>query len=229
MPGPRARANPQRGKRGENIMTQNCSRRGRSRLALAGGGLLSVAALTTTAFFTVFVDLEAQIDGARNTFDIVVAGDTDPEWRPTPADWVQADEEPFLIDLGESTELPPGATRHIKIAVKNASPTLSGDVTLFLADPDPQGDAVDPETGRFLELFDQLEFELSEQGQPFLSVSGSAPAPERQFTWREPLEPGQVREITVAITLPAETDDRWQQASTQIQFGFEAVNNIASH
>lgn len=193
---------------------------------LAGGGLLSVVALTTTAFFTDFVDLEAQIDGTRNTFDIVVAGATDPEWRPTPADWVQADEEAFLIDLGESTELPPGATRHVKIAVKNASPTLSGDVTLTLGDPDPQGEAVDPETGRFLELFDQLQFELSEQGEPFLSVSGSAPASERQFSWREPLQPGEVREINVAITLPAETDDRWQQASTQIQFGFEAVNSI---
>ncbi|KUF05640.1 hypothetical protein [Leucobacter sp. G161] len=209
-------------------MTQNCSRRGRSRLALAAGGLLSIAALTTTAFFTDFVDLEAQVDGTRNTFDIVVAGATDPHWQPTADDWVQADEEAFIIDLGESTELPPGATKHVKIAVKNVSPDLSADLTLRLADPDPQGDAVNPETGRFLELFDKLEFELSEQGEPLLAVSGGAPADERQFSWREPLEPDRVREIIVAITLPAETDDRWQQASTQIQFGFEAVNSHAA-
>lgn len=202
-------------------------RTGRSRLLLAGGGLLGIAALTTTAFFTDFADLEAQVDGTRNTFDIVVAGSAAPGWTPAPADWAQADETAYLIDLGGSTELPPGGTRQVTIAVRNASPILSGDVSISLSDPDPREGETDPVTGRFVELFDRLEFVLSERGDELLATSGAAPDGERRVMLRDPLGPGEVREIAVAISLPAATDDRWQQASTQIQFRFEAVNSIA--
>ena len=208
-------------------MVRTHSHRGRVRLALASGGLVSLVALTTTAAFTDFADLAAQVDGTRNTLDIVAAGSADPTWSPGPRDWAQADDEALLIDLGDSTELPPGSTRLIRIAVKNDSPRVNGDIALTLSDPDPLGDETDPATGRFLELFDQLEFVFSEAGQSFFSTTGAAPASERRHAWAEPFAPGGVRDITVAITLPADTDDRWQQAQTQIQFGFEAVNSSA--
>ena len=205
-------------------MTVSSRRADRARLVVAGGGLLGVTALMTTAFFTDFADLEAQVDGSQNTFDIVVAGSVEPGWRPADADWVQGDDEPFLIDLGDSTELPPGGTKHVRIAVQNASPRIAGGLELELSDPDPQGNATDPATGRYLELFDQLEFELAADGATFFRTAGSGTAADRTYTWPIPLEPGEVREIDVAISLPRDVDDRWQQASTQIQFGFKAVS-----
>lgn len=205
-------------------MTVRTLRADKAKLGVASGGLLGVAALVTTAFFTDFADLHAQVDGSENTFDIVVSGSLEPGWEPAPSEWVQADDEPFLIDLGDSSELPPGATKHVRVAVKNASPRVHGGLTLELRDPDPLGDAVDPVTGRYLELFDKLEFELSENGATFFTAAGAGTAAERTYTWPETLAPGDVHVIDVAISLPGEVDDRWQQASTQLQFGFEAVS-----
>ncbi len=207
-------------------MSVRTARADRARLATAGGGLLGAAALLTTAYFTDFADFEAQVDGAHNTFDIVVAGSVERDWRPGAADWVQADEEPYVLDLGGSSELPPGATRHVRIAVLNESPKIAAGIALELRDPDPRGSALDPATGRYLELFDKLEFALSDNGTTFFTASGSGTKAERTFTWPTALEPGEVIQIDVAISLPSQVDDRWQQASTQIQFGFEAVSEI---
>lgn len=207
-------------------MSVRPTRTDRARLVAASGGLLGVAALLTTAYFTDFADLEAQLDGSRNTFDIVVAGSVDRDWRPGPADWVQADEEPYLIDLGDSAELPPGATKHVRIAVRNDSPRVAAGISLELRDPDPRGDEVDPATGRYLELFDKLEFALAANGTTFFEAAGSGTEAERTHTWPVALQPGEVTQIDVAISLPRDVDDRWQQASTQIQFGFEAVSEI---
>lgn len=210
------------------MMSVRPTRTDRARLATASGGLLGAAALLTTAYFTDFADLEAQVDGSGNTFDIVVAGSVDPGWRPGPGDWVQGDDEPYVIDLGDESALPPGATTHVRIAVKNDSPRIAAGIALEIRDPDPLGDETDPETGRYLELFDKLEFALSDSGTTFFEASGSGTAAERTHTWPAALRPGQIRLIDVAVTLPRDVDDRWQAAGTQVQFGFEAVSNVDS-
>ncbi|MBL3698755.1 hypothetical protein [Leucobacter luti] len=196
---------------------------GRRRAALACGSLLGVVALTTAAYFTDFADITTHIDGSGNSFDIVVAGSIDPKWAPAPTEWAQATEEPFLVDLGTDGSLAPGTSRTVRVAVKNASPKLGADIQLVLRDPDPQGTATDPVTGGFVELFDQLEFEVFENDELLLHSDGAQDEAGRTVVWSRALPSTDVRVLDVKVTLPRDVDDRWQRAGTQLQFGFEAV------
>lgn len=199
-------------------------RTGRARLVVAAGTLVSVAALLTAAVFTDTADVHVVLDGSQNTFDLQTAGSTDPGWQPTGASWSQGNPTPVDIELGpEAGVLAPGGAMSVRIAARNASPRLAGQLALTVSDPDPLGDQLDPATGTYRELFDQLRFTVSE-GATVLMDDVSATELET-YAWSEPLPAGASRVVDVRITLPDGVDDRWQRAGTGIRFSFTAVNS----
>lgn len=199
-------------------------RRGRLRLILATGSMVAAGALITAASFTDYADVNVALDGSRNTFDIVAAGKADTLWIPTQADWDQANPRALRIPLtpdGSGYTMAPGAVLDLRIAAKNNSPRLSGLLGLRIQDPYPRGTETNPATGTYVELFDQLLFTVSDNGKVLLD---RVPANQlTAVTWPEPLPSGAFKLLDVRIELPETVDNRWQQASTDVQFNFEAV------
>jgi len=199
-------------------------RRGRLRLLLATGSLVAAGALITAASFTDYADVDVALDGSRNTFDIVTAGKVDPSWLPTQADWEQANPRALRIALtqdGSGYTMAPGSVLDLRIAAKNNSPRLSGILSLNVLDPHPRGAETNPLTGTYVELFDQLVFTVADQGVVLLD---HVPADRLStLTWPNPLAAGEYKLLDVRIELPDTVDNRWQMASTDVQFNFEAV------
>ncbi|MGO4431733.1 hypothetical protein AB4Y88_00085 [Paenarthrobacter sp. RAF9] len=168
--------------------------------------------------------VDVPLNGALNTFDILVAGSTQSSWTPASEDWVQGNPETYDIGLRPGDGLiSPGGHVDLRIAAQNASPRNSGVVSLKVMDPLSRGDAVDPETGRFVELFDQLVFTVRE-GQT--TLMDRVPAAElAAYTWPAQFHPGDVHQLDVRIELPGAVDNRWQGASTDVQFSFQAVSS----
>jgi hypothetical protein len=204
------------------------ARGGRRRSVLAFGTLLGLGSLMSAALFTDSAQIQTWFDGAENTFDIVAAGSTGRNWAPADDSWVQADVDPYVIDIAASdsgSSLPPGGALHVRIAVKNNSPAMPAEIQLTIQDPDPLGAQIDPDSGRFLELFDQLRFTVTEGEMTLIdAVSGEFPD-DLCHVWDVQFAAGEFRVLNVEIALPAEVDNRWQRASTRIQFSFEAVNS----
>ncbi|MBB6403784.1 hypothetical protein [Arthrobacter sp. AZCC_0090] len=200
-------------------------RRGRMRVALATGTLVAAGALITAATFTDYADVDVNIDGSRNTFDIVATGKADSSWLPRDSDWVQANPKAFRVALtgdGSGYTMAPGSALDLRIAAKNNSPRLAGHLSLKILDPQPRGDAKNPVTGTYLELFDQLVFTVADGGKVLLD---RVPADRlSSISWPDPLRSGEHKLLDVRIEMPSSVDNRWQQASTDIQFNFEAVN-----
>ncbi|MBT8161619.1 MULTISPECIES: hypothetical protein [Arthrobacter] len=199
--------------------------RGRMRIALATGSLVAAGALITAATFTDYADVAVKLDGSRNTFDIVTAGKVDRTWLPSDADWVQANPHAYRVSLTSDNSgylMAPGSTVDLRIAAKNNSPRLSGLLSLRILDPQPRHDAKDPVTGTYLELFDQLVFTVADGGKVLLD---RVPADRlTSISWPDPIKAGERKVLDVRIEMPSTVDNRWQQASTDIQFNFEAVN-----
>lgn len=200
-------------------------RRGWLRLFLATGSLVAAGALITAASFTDSADVDVALDGSRNNFDIVAAGKADPSWLPTPADWDQANPRGLRIFLtGDKSgyTMAPGGVLDLRIAAKNNSPRLSSLNGLRILDPLPRGAEKNPQTGTYLELFDQLVFTVSDGGKVLLdhATAGQLTA----ITWPDALRPGEYKLLDVRVELPDTVDNRWQMAATDIQFNFEAVN-----
>ncbi|MFC6356469.1 hypothetical protein [Luethyella okanaganae] len=197
----------------------------RARALLASGVLLASGALLTAAAFTDYDDVTVALDGSHNRFGIVVAGAAGTQWEPTSNSWVQGNPEAYRIALGSGSShvLSPGGILDLRIAVKNDSPSLAGLIDLDIVDPQPRGQQSDPATGNYLELFDQLLFTVSEGGTVLLDrVPATQPL---SFAWSAPLAAGDHRLLDVRIELPDSVDNRWQGASTDVQFQFEAVNS----
>ncbi|GAA2180366.1 hypothetical protein GCM10009847_17970 [Leucobacter tardus] len=199
----------------------------RSTLAAVGvtalaGVVLTAAALTDTA------ETRWVLDGSKNRFDIVTAGALEPDWKPQDSDWHQGNPDPYEVAIGENGEgvaLGPGHSLEATVAVANASPRdIAGRIGLKILDPNPLGDATDPDTGRYLELFDQLRFTVVD-GTTVLADRVSADEfNDLAWQWPDPVAAGENRTLAVTISLPAEVDNRWQGAGTQLQFAFAGEN-----
>lgn len=200
----------------------------RSTLAAAGvtalaGVVLTAAALTDSA------ETRWVLDGSQNRFDIVTAGALEPGWQPQDSDWQQGNPDPYEVEIGEDGEgvaLGPGHSLDATVAVANASPSdISGHIGLMILDPDPLGGATDPDTGRYLELFDQLKFTVVD-GQTVVAERLSADQfNDLAWRWPDPVAAGDSRVLAVTISLPIEVDNRWQGAGTQLQFAFAGENS----
>ncbi|MDQ1129990.1 hypothetical protein [Microbacterium sp. SORGH_AS_0888] len=199
------------------------SRQGISRLALASGGLLAVGALATVAAVVDYADVYVELDADRNGFDIRVAGSTEPGWEPTDESWDQGSPDAYEVALDAGTALAPGGSLALRIAVHNSSQRLPALLSLTIRDPSPRGLATDPATGRYRELFDQAVFTVSEGGERLLD---RVPAHALEtYTWPMPLAADAQVVLDVEIGLPESVDNRWQEATTTVQFHFTAENS----
>ncbi|MGC4151975.1 MAG: hypothetical protein QM628_02700 [Propionicimonas sp.] len=199
---------------------------GKLRMAAAGGSIVAVGALLTAAAITDYTDVDVVMNGSGNTLDIVVAGQADTTtWTPGDQEWEQGNPDPFRIRLGNGgvdIVMAPGRVLDVRVAAKNASPRLASLMTLTIRDPQPRGGETDPHTGNFVELYDQLVFTIKDGDTVLFD---QVPARDlASHTWSPALEPGDFLLLDVAIELPKSVDNRWQLASTDIQFDFEAVN-----
>lgn len=199
---------------------------GSKRAVVAAGSLVGCAALLTAAAFTDFADVDVTLDGSQNRFDIVTTGSSTPGWMPTATEWVQGKPEAYQIKLtsdGSGYVLSPGARLDLRVAARNASPRLGAELSLKILDPDAHGDATDPVTGRYVDLWNQLVFTVREGSTVlFDHVKATDLA---AYVWQQPTAAGTERVLDVTIQLPSSVDNRWQLASTDIRFDFEAVNS----
>jgi hypothetical protein len=200
----------------------------RRRTLLTAGGVLAAAALVTAASLTDSAEVLVMLDGNDNTFDIQTAGSAAAGWSPAGSDWVQGNPDAFEIavgDKGESAALAPGASMEVTVAVKNASPKLSGFIGAAIYDPNPLGDQVDPATGRYLELFDQLRFTVSTETETIADTLTADEFNAKDFAWPEEFTAGGAQTLKVVISLPREVDNRWMGAGTSVQFAFTGENS----
>ncbi len=198
-------------------------RSGLARLALSIGAVAATAGLVTAAAITDSEDVIVVLDGDRNRFDLVVAASSEPDWQPVPADWEQGRPEVVQIPVGsEGALLGPGGSVQYRIAVRNDSPLLAGIIALEVSDPEDRAGQTDPRTGRLVELFDQLRVVVRD-GSTVLIDRAPGDAPMRT-SWAQPLERGDQRVLDVELSLPADLDDRWQGATTDLAFHFTGVN-----
>lgn len=187
----------------------------------ASCGALTAATTTDNAVHV------ASIDGSDNVFDIVVTGAMGldaAQWQPGPEEWRQGRPDAVNLNVGDQPQLiSPGDVVTGAIAVRNASPRIGGQLRLVITDPVPRGQQTDPETGRFVELFDKLLITVVDETGTVLYDRVPAPNLPRH-TWEATFAPDDRHVLDVAIELPAEVDNRWQEASTDILFSFEAVS-----
>lgn len=197
---------------------------GRLRVVSAAGTLLAVAGLVTAAALTDETRVAVQLDGTANTFDIVVASGEASGWVPSSSDWAQGNPGHHSIILENGGDrISPGGRISIRIAAMNNSPRNDGILSLSIIDPVPRGDARDPDTGRYLELFDQLVFTVREGGTTIFDHVLAADL--STYTWPTQVTPGEVHLLEVEIELPGTVDNRWQKATTDVQFAFVAVSS----
>lgn len=196
---------------------------------LTGAGVLALTGIALTA--AVLVDSAETrwvLDGSQNRFDIVTAGAPGADWKPQSSDWRQGNPKPYEVAIGDDGEgiaLGPGHSFDTTVAVGNASPgDLSGHIGLSIVDPNPLGEATDPTTGRYLELFDQLRFTVVDRGSVIVQSATAEEFNDLAWHWAEPVDAGDSRELLVTISLPSEVDNRWQGAGTQVQFAFTGEN-----
>ena len=206
----------------------NPVRSGRARLLLASGALVACGIALTAAAFTDSATVAVELDGSKNHFDLVVAGyvgDRAGAWRPEAKDWRQGNPGAYELSVSAfgSGMLAPGSSMSGRIAVRNDSPRLDGNLSLTIGDPLPRGDERDPHTGRFVELFDQLIFSVSDESRVLIDRVPAADL--TTVSWPEPFAAGDVKVLDVTIEMSSGADNRWQLASTDVQFGFEAVSS----
>lgn len=187
---------------------------------LTVGILLTTGALLTAASVTEQRDLSVVFDGSGNVFDLQVAASPDSGWTPRVADWSQGRDHAaqLVIDSDTARGFGPGDTLAFRIAIKNASPAVSGALTLRIDDPDPRAGALTP-AGGFTELFDQLRFTVQDGGSTVIDGVRGSDLAHLAHTWQG-VAPGQSRVLDVRVSLPAETDNRWAAAATDIRFAW---------
>ncbi|WP_125098593.1 hypothetical protein [Leucobacter chromiireducens] len=196
------------------------------RTLLAAGVVLGVSALVTAAMLVDTKESIAILDGTQNRFDIVTMGSADPAWEPAAANWQQGNPEAYRIRLTQDDSpfvVSPGASLDLKIAVKNASPTLGGHLSLRVEDPNDRSAERDPETNNYVDLFPALVFTVAEGGTVLINrVAG----PDLQTVGLAGVvAPGEARVLDVTVEVPEGLGNEWQLAATDVQFRFDGENS----
>ncbi|NJI58598.1 hypothetical protein HCX50_04045 [Microbacterium oxydans] len=181
------------------------------RPVLAAAGALALAVAMVTAALLTTVEHRVVLDGSNNRFDLVAAASAEPDWVPLASDWRDAATEPIVLDLEGADTLQRGEYIDFAVAVKNDGP-LDGDLTLRINDADATTDA-EPT------FFQQLHFTVGDRQQILLD----GPIDTFSHTWSE-FGQGEVRILTVRVTLPADLPAEWDSQSTRIRIQFEGTN-----
>lgn len=200
-------------------------RTGRTRAVTASGILLGAALLASAAAITDSRDSLTLLDGSQNRFDLVVAGSAEPDWAPGPAQWVQGNPDAYRISLtpdDSSYLMSPGDSLNVRIAVRNESPKLASAVELEISDPQDRSTEIDPVTGNFVDLFPQLRFTVADGDRVLLDTVPSTEL--TRLSLDGALLPDEHRVLDVRIEVPADLDNRWQLAETDVQFSFTGSN-----
>lgn len=194
---------------------------GRTRLFIAGGSLLAVAALATAAAFTDFANLNLGSGtddsgiGGNNRFNIQVVG-TDASGTPVPGTWQEADTaEGVSIAVPGADLIAPGDTVSVDIPFRNESPALGAAITFGLQDR--PGYTSDPAMAAALRYTVELDGTAV--------VTGATQAAVADLDLGE-YAAGDAAELTVSITLPdqgsAAANNALQGAVTYVQAHLDA-------
>ncbi|MEX8033032.1 hypothetical protein AB6V29_08370 [Microbacterium sp. 20-116] len=199
---------------------------GQMRLVLSLGALGMAGLTVTAAALSDSATVLVQMDSSQNRFDLDVAGNYSSEastWEPTADSWQQGNPDAYRLPIGpgQSNVMSPGSSISGRIAVRNNSPRLAGLIELSILDPQARGDVTDPQTGNFQELFEQLIFTVKDGDTViFDHVPATQLSP---FAWNAALPAGGIRVLDVRIEMSPDADNRWQMASTDVQFNFSGV------
>jgi hypothetical protein len=110
----------------------------------------------------------------------------------------------------------------LRVAARNASGELPARVRLTIADPDDNSGDLDPATGRPVDLFDQLHFTVRDGTTVLLADVEGSGVTGSTYDWPVPWGPGEVRVLDVTIALPVTLGNEWEDATSAVQFSFEA-------
>lgn len=121
-------------------MTTNTTQKsGRKRAIIAGGALLGVAALVTTAAFTDFARLNLGGDGgfggAENNYNLVVSSGQEATVAAVPAEgWIEANPDAANVApiVGAEALIPGGKSILVNLPVKNDSKSINSSLSLIL-------------------------------------------------------------------------------------------------
>lgn len=198
------------------------------------GALLGVVALATSAM-VVDSDTVDVLFVQGDDFDIMVAGSLDPAWTPGPASWGHGNPDAYDVTLGAEPGpgaapgrpqvIGPGGHLTFRVAARNTSPGLPARVVLTVSDPDDRSDQTDPVTGRPVELFSQLRFTIVEDGEVIVEDLDGPALAASSHEWTDSWAPDEVHVLDVKVSLPADLDNQWQDATSAVQLRFEAQND----
>ncbi|MDR1710516.1 MAG: hypothetical protein LBR58_01430 [Propionibacteriaceae bacterium] len=195
------------------------------RLIAAWMLLLAASALLTDAAVVGSQTIQVHGNGVR--FSIETAAGTRADWQPGPADWKPSSQR-VTIKLCDEPQYPlgPGQQVSVRVAARTTA-AVPAALIVEARDPDPLGPALDPATGTYLELFDQLHVTVSEAGQTFfdgpatalvgVDLGELAPRPQAD-------SPAHGRLFDLTVSVPESVDNRWQGAATGFQVLLRGVS-----
>lgn len=199
---------------------------GRKRLYIAGGSVLVAAALLTAAAFTDIANINlgagSGIGVGDSSFALLVP-DVDEDGNivmPSGEDgWVSAASgEGISYNIPGADALEPNSSVSISFPVRNASPTLDGQLSVAInamdADPSPVADVL---------LF-SVEY-ADDSGTTTLFEDVNLDGANAALA--EVLSAGTIGTFTVTVTLPNDVDAALQGQTTNLRFVLNAVSTPA--
>jgi hypothetical protein len=192
------------------------------RIRLATAWALPLVVLVVLTFGQVVDTSSIAVHANPVRFAIETAAGIEAGWLPTDSDWHPSSQVVAIGLDDQDFALGPGQSVATRIAVRNTAAVPAG-LVVAVADPDPQGKQTDPASGHYLELFDQLEVDLSEAGQTLYSgkaigLTGAEIAGELAP------ESSNYRLFDLRVGVPLSVDNRWQEAKTGFQIVLKGVS-----
>lgn len=192
--------------------------RGRLRAVLTAGVLLGIGAVCTAATLSGSAPVLTHLDGRTNYIAVqTVAADANAELPAWPS---EAESSSFTLDLGGDRLLEPGDSHTFRMAVRNASPRLSADLTMTITPP-----RADTAAGRdALRMFEALQFTVREGSTVLVDHVGGSDA--AQLVRRLPgtVDSGGVRRLEIDVALPTTAVGDLQGLRTPVQLAFTGTS-----
>ncbi|MFC6355893.1 hypothetical protein [Luethyella okanaganae] len=199
-------------------------RTGRKRVLLSAALVIAVGTTSTAASIWIGHDTTVIFAAqGSDAFSISIAASPEADWRPAESDWqpqpvgsdrrTGSDHEVILplTEDGQSFDLQAGTSKTVYVFVRNSSPELTGDLDLMVQPP-AQSTVSDG-------LFDQLAFNAAlDSGQVVLDGHG------RSTGSLGTLTSGEVRRLTLTVTLPLGTHSEYLDRTTGVTLRFDAAN-----
>lgn len=190
---------------------------GSKRVTLAVGILAIVAVVSSAALVQDTQDVRIGVAGKENTFNLEVAGSTDPNWNPAAGPWYSGGSEAVISPYGALPDIGPGESLTAQVAVRDVSTTLAGVIQLSVTDPD-QGSS--ESGGPSFDLFSQMSLKVMKAGQT-LSEGPIADAVEISVGRAEP---GDIIVLDLIVSLPESLDNSFEGSRAGVQLQITGEN-----